>query len=89
MGIKAATINVSKVHQKIDIATAGLLPYINKALKKMSAASAEIIADYVIAMQTEINPTPRHRKNLVFTLIHFSTFLKHKAFKTMTKEDVL
>lgn len=48
-----------------------------------------MIAGYVIAKQSGINPPIKHRKNLVFGMIHFSTFLKHKPFKSMRKEDVL
>jgi integrase len=89
MGTKTATINVSKLHQKIDLATAGLQPYLNRMLRDIPAGNAAAIADYVIAMQSEINPTIKHRKNLVFAMMHFSSFLKHKAFKSMKKEDVL
>lgn len=86
---KSATINLSNLHRKIDLATAGLQPYLNRSLKELPAKNATAIVDYVLAMQTEINPTLKHRKNLVHSLLHFSDFHDHKSFTTIKKEDVL
>jgi integrase len=86
---KTTTINLSSLHKKIDLVTAGQQPYLNKALKEMPAKNATAIADYVLAMQTEINPTTKHRKNLIHSMLHFSSFLDHKSFNSMKKEDIL
>lgn len=58
-------------------------------LKEVKQPNGRLIADYVIAMRSEFNPTIRTKKNLVHSLIHFSTFHKHKAFVKMTRDDIL
>lgn len=83
------TIKYSDLEGKIDQLTVGLQPYLCRALKEMPSSNSKVIVDYVLAMQSEINPTIKHRKNLIFNIMHFSRFSKHKLFSEMTKEDVL
>jgi hypothetical protein len=87
--INLSTATAAELGPRIDAATAGLQPYLNRALRETPPENAKVICDYVLAMQSEINPTLRHRKNLVFSLLHFSAHLKHKAFEKITKEDIL
>lgn len=83
---KGATINLSSMHRKIDLVTAGLQPYLNRSLKELPVKNATAIVDYVLAMQTEINPTLKHRKNLAHSLLHFSNFHNHKSFTALKKK---
>src|SRR5581483_7132852 len=88
-GLQPSIMNVAPLHQTIDIATAGLQPYLNRMLNAIPPHNSRPIAEYVVAMQSEINPTVRHRKNLVFSLMHFSRFLAHKPFRQVGKTDIL
>jgi hypothetical protein len=54
--------------RKIENATAGLKPICKKILQRISKKNAATIADYIISMQTEINPSD-HYTTLVLSSI--------------------
>jgi integrase/recombinase XerD len=48
-----------------------------------------IINEYFIAMQTEINSSPNYKKINLNTLTKLSRFHKNKLFRDMTREDIV
>ena len=63
---------------KVESVTVGLQDYFVRLLKKQSSQNAEAIADYILAMNVEVNPSIHHRTNQIRTLSYFSEF--HKGF---------
>jgi hypothetical protein len=74
---------------KVESVTVGLQDYFVRLLKKQSSQNAEAIADYILAMNVEVNPSIHHRTNQIRTLSYFSEFHKQKPFSKMTRDDVL
>ena len=87
--------------RKVDLITAGLQPRYNTYLKdesqgQISRGNALVICDYILAMNTEINPSNEYRKTTIQVLIQLSKFLsksdqkqQKKPFSVITREDVL
>jgi integrase len=74
--------------RKIEIVTAGLRPYCNTILYKLSKDNALTIADYVISMKSEINLSDHYRADVIKLLCNLSIFCgKVKPFKQMTREE--
>jgi hypothetical protein len=85
----SSSLYSSKLNDKIKLVTAGLLDHYVNLLKKQSSQNAETIADYVCAMNVEINPSIHHRTNQIRTLSYISGFHNQKPFLKMTRNDVL
>jgi hypothetical protein len=47
------------------------------------------IADYLLALNTEINPSLAYKSNQLKALCYLSTFYKQKPFAKMSRDDVL
>jgi integrase/recombinase XerD len=76
--------------RKIEIATEGLLPCFSKTLcHKLPSENALTIADYIISMKTEINPSPNYRKENIRVLCQLSKYCHHKPFKSLKRKDIL
>ena len=75
--------------RKIENATAGLKPACKKILKRVSKTNAVIIADYIISMQTEINPSNDYKKAIIILLCKFSQFHKDKTFNYITRQNII
>ena len=75
--------------KKIELVTAGLQDHVVSLLKKQSSQNAETIADYIIAMNVEVNPSIHHKSAQIVTLCYISNFHKQKSFLKMTRDDVL
>jgi integrase/recombinase XerD len=79
----------TRLDDKIESVTAGLQDYFVRLLKKQSSQNAETIADYILAINIEVNPSIHHRSNQIRTLSYLSEFHKQKSFSKMTKDDIL
>lgn len=86
---KVAVFQASELETKIDAITHGFQPHYKNKLLALPPSQAGVIVDYILAMKTEFNPKPSTVKNLLTFLMHLSGFHKHKAFKEITREDVL
>lgn len=76
--------------RKIESATAGLPKYYETVLKERTKKkNALTIAEYIIAMQTEINPADNYRANNIVTLTKLSKLHNHKPFIEMSRDDVV
>jgi integrase len=66
--------------------------YFNKALKRLARKhpeNANVICDYIIAEQTEINIKPSTTEGKIKILIWLSNFHSGRSFSEMTKADIL
>jgi integrase len=76
--------------RKIEIATEGLLPCFSKTLyHKLPRENAFAIANYIISMKTEINPSINYRKDSIQVLCQLSKYCHHKPFESLRREDIL
>jgi hypothetical protein len=60
---------------RVDTITEGMIPYFAKTLKKLPYANAQAIVNFVMALNTEINPSRNYRTAIVNVLCRLS---KHK-----------
>lgn len=67
--------------------------YFNKILKKLvekNSDNANIICEYIIAEETELNIKNSTKESRIKVLVWISNFLNDtKSFKQMTKQDIL
>jgi integrase len=83
-----------ELERKINSITNGLSkPYFNKILKellKKNLENANIICDYIIAEQTEINIKDSTKEGKIKILVWLSNhFQNKKSYRNMIKEDIL
>jgi hypothetical protein len=67
-------------------------PYFRQALKKLAAVNADnanVICDYILAEQTDINIKESTKEGKIKVLIWLSNYLANKPFGQMTKQDIL
>jgi integrase/recombinase XerD len=76
--------------RKLDLITAGGHDFIkNHLLTKITRQNCAIIVDYILAMQTEVNPSPRYRVDTIFKLKQLAEFHNPKSFRDMSRQDVI
>lgn len=76
--------------RKVEVATEGLLPYFSRTLyNKIPQENALTIANYIISMKTEINPSSNYRKETIRVLCQLSKYCNHKPFKSLMRENIL
>jgi len=78
----------SLLARKIDNATAGLRPFLAKALCRLSEDNAGTITDYIQSLNEEINASNNYRRNVIAILCSFSEY-NNKPFRQITREDIL
>jgi len=86
--------NHVELERKIDSVTNGLSkPYFNKILKELlqkNLENANIICDYIIAEQTEINIKNSTKEGKIKILVWLSNhFQDKKSYRNMIKHDIL
>jgi integrase/recombinase XerD len=85
-----STINQVASERKIlEAATAGLSHRFFKLLNDQSKQNAYTISEYVIAMNSEINPSASHREGQLKILCYLSDFHNQRPFSKMTRNDVM
>jgi hypothetical protein len=82
------------LYRKINFITKGCSKlYFNKILKKLAEKNSEnanIICDYIIAEETELNIKNSTKESRIKVLVWLSNFHNDtKSFKQMTKQDIL
>jgi integrase/recombinase XerD len=91
--IDGSTTNLvddNEPHNKIlEVATAGLNHHFIKLLNDQSKQNAYTISEYVIAMNSEINPSTSHREGQLKILCYLSDFHNQRPFSKMTQNDVM
>jgi integrase len=74
---------------KIENAALSLKPACKKILQRISKNNASIIADYIISMQTETNPSDHYKKDTIKLLCKFSQRNNNKPFEQITRQEVI
>jgi hypothetical protein len=87
LSIKTQAFN-ELLDRRIKETTAGLRPCYAKVLRIITEENATIIADYISAARTEVNPSDHYRKDLIQTLSLFSRHTGNKHFRQMTRNDI-
>ena len=67
-------------------------PYFRQALKRLAAVNMEnanVVCDYILAEQAEINIKESTKEGKIKVLIWLSNYLANKPFHQMTKQDIL
>jgi hypothetical protein len=58
-------------------------------MAQQSPLNVDVICEYIIAEQNEINIKESTKEGKIKCLVRFSTYLKHVAFDKVSKEDIL
>jgi hypothetical protein len=80
------------LQEKIHLITNYQKRYIVNSLKRMaekSASNVKVICEYIMAEQNEINLKESTKEGKIKCLVRFSTYLNHKRFHTISRQDVL
>jgi hypothetical protein len=84
---------IEELKRKIDAITRYQKPYISKMLNNLlleNPINAEIICNYIVAAQNEINIKESTKETKIKRIVHLSKFFDNKkSFYDMTKEDIL
>jgi integrase len=75
--------------QKIKNATEGFIDYYIRLLRQQSKSNIEVICDYILAVNAEINPVIAHKKNQLQVFCYLSEYCIQKPFIKMTRADIL
>lgn len=76
--------------RKVEIASEGLISCYSKCFHKIpSKKNALILADYVIAMKSEINLADNYRREVIQKLSGLSIYHGKISFKDMTRQQIL
>ncbi|HET7389740.1 MAG TPA: hypothetical protein VFJ51_02870, partial [Nitrososphaeraceae archaeon] len=60
-----------------------------KRLATFNPENANVICDYILAEQTDINIKESTKEGKIRVLIWLSNYLANKSFRQMTKQDIL
>jgi site-specific recombinase XerD len=83
---------VEDLQEKIHLITIYQRPYIANSLKNMAQKSSynvKVICEYIMAEQNEINIKESTKEGKIKCLVRFSTYLNHKPFNTISKQDII
>jgi len=89
---KSPENEMQTLQEKIHLITKYQKPYIANSLKRMAqkgACNVKVICEYIIAEQNEINIKESTKEGKIKCLVRFSTYLNHKPFHTISRQDVL
>jgi hypothetical protein len=76
--------------RKFGLATEGARPFVKEhLLTRISRENCSIIIAYILAMQTEINPSERYRIDTIYMLKQLAEFHKPKSFREMIRQDII
>ena len=73
----------------LEVATVGLNLQFVRLIKEQSKQNALTISKYLLAMNSEINPSVSHKESQLKTLCYLSDFHNQKVFSNMRREDIL
>lgn len=79
-----------RLERKIEAVTADLTLEYQNRLHELPADNALTLCDYLLAMNTEINPSIKYKQTNIQTLCYLSRFHKHQLrYDQMTRDDVI
>ena len=74
---------------RVNTITEGLHSYVAKTLKQLPYENASAIVNFIMSVNTEINPSANYRRSMINALRYLSNENKNKKFKNMTRQDIL
>jgi integrase/recombinase XerD len=77
------------IDRRIEEVTAGLRQGYTKNLYSISVQNALSIADYILALKTEVNLSDHYRRDLIYLLTTLSKYYDNKSFKGITRNDII
>jgi integrase len=80
------------LQEKIRLITMYQRPYIANSLKNMahkSSYNVKVICEYIMAEQNEINIKESTKEGKIKCLVRLSSYLNHKSFNKLSKQDIL
>jgi site-specific recombinase XerD len=90
--VKNELINCNGLLARIELITKYQKRYIANSLRKIALENphnVNVICDYIIAEQNEINLKESTKEGKIKCLAKLSTYLHHKPFRSISKGDVL
>jgi integrase len=85
----SASTKSALLDRKIEECAAGLAPSVTKQLFSISEDNAATIVKYIEVVKTEVNPADSYRRNIILLLCRFSNYHKNKAFKEISRDDIV
>lgn len=97
---KLKTSNVLRTEQnndalfdvKVNNVTEGMIPYFVKTLKGLPYEHSLTIVNFVMSLNTEINPSTNYRTTIIDVLCKLSKFhtnAEERNFKNLNRQDVV
>jgi hypothetical protein len=77
------------IDRRIEEVTAGLRQGYTKNLYSISVQNALSIADYILALKTEVNLSDHYRRDLIYLLTTLSKYYDNKSYKDITRNDII
>jgi hypothetical protein len=71
------------------VITEGIDPFVIKKLRKLSKENVITITNFLLATNTESNPSKGYRQQLLLRLCELSKFVNNKEFRKITREDLM
>jgi integrase len=71
------------------VITEGIDPFVIKKLRKLSKENVITITNFLLAINTESNPSKGYRQQLLLRLCELSKFVNNKEFRQITREDLI
>ncbi|MFZ0566799.1 MAG: hypothetical protein WAM22_02235, partial [Nitrososphaeraceae archaeon] len=75
--------------RKFDVIAEGIDPFVIKKLRKLSKENVITITNFLLAINTESNPSKGYRQQLLLRLCELSKFVNNKEFRQITREDLI
>jgi integrase/recombinase XerD len=77
---------------KVNNVTEGMIPYFVKTLKGLPYENSLMIANFVMSLNTEINPSTNYRTTIIDTLCKLSKFhtdVNERSFQNFNRQDLV
>lgn len=75
--------------RKFDMITEGIDAFVIKKLRNLSEANINTITTFMLAINTESNPSNSYRQQLVLRLCELGKFVNYEEFKQITREVLI
>ncbi len=76
--------------RKLDLVTEGAHPFVKEhLLTRITRENCSIIIAYILAFNTEVNPSEKYRIDTILKLKRFAEFHNPKFFRDMTRQDII
>ena len=85
-------ITKAELEERIDLMTAGSLPYFKSLIKKMltvNLRNAELLCDFIICEYNTQNIKFSTKMTHIKVICLFNRFLRYKEFKKISKNDII